>query len=103
MWGIPAMAEKSRLTFLPLSFLTSKEFGFTGADLREGPESGGLCRRPLVFPHEYSRWYADSLLAAVIPRWLMCLCCLTGSGFSLREEKCYSAERRGPYLGRLEN
>lgn len=102
--GHPCHGRKEQ-TDLPSSFIPNfkREFGFTDADLREGPESGGLCRCPLVFPHEYSRWYVDSLLAAVIPKWLMCLCYLTGSGFSLREEKCYSAERRGPYLGRLEN
>ena len=44
-----------------------KGFGVTNPDLREGSESSGLCRQPLVFPYDYSRQCFHSLLAAVIP------------------------------------
>lgn len=95
--GHPFCGRKKQAD-LPSSLVPNlkKGFGVTNPDLREGPESGGLCRHPLVFPYSYSRWCFHSLLAAVIPGWLILLCCCpgawVGSGFSLWQVKCYSAE-----------
>lgn len=92
------MAQKNQVDLSSSLVLNLKKgFGVTNPDLREGPESSGLCRHPLVFLYYYSRWCFHSLLSAVIPGWLILFCCCqgawVGSGFSPRQVKCYSAEQ----------